>query len=301
MPVIEGGVPGWPSWLGAYREYVEAWSARRAARRAAAISPALCWERHALFSDAGWKLRDATGCRWILEVNAPLCDERERYGSLLRRDWARAWERDVLLAADEIVAVSTWLGDWLASLGCENVRVIPNGVQPHAGDREGTRARLGIESKFVLGFLGSMKPWHGVERLPELLDAIPGSVGLMVGEGPVVVRHPRIIAFRNVAEAVAADLVAAMDVGLAPYAPGAPPWFSPMKIFAYRAQGTPVVASDVGDCAALVGDGGTVTSALRDAIESWRGRRADPCVRSWEDVVREAGVEPRRGAPPPPR
>lgn len=191
--------------------------------------------------------------------------------------------------------------DWLRSLGCENVTLVPNGVEPHVGDREGTRARLGVHDKLVLGFLGSMKPWHGVERLPGLLDAIPGSVGLLVGEGPVVVRHPRIIAFRNVSEAVAADLVAAMDIGLAPYAADAPPWFSPMKIFAYRAQGTPVVATDVGDCARLAGDGGTATSELRDAIEAWRGRRAQPWVRSWEDVAREAGVEPRDGGAAPPR
>lgn len=291
VPVEATGVPGWPSWLDGWREYTEVWAARRVARAAVRRAPELVWERHALFSDAGWKVHAATGCRWILEVNAPLVEERRRYEVVRRERWAQAWEREVLRAAPEVVAVSPWLGEWLrGEIGCRQVKVVPNGVAPHVGDREGTRRALGLEGAFVLGFLGSLKAWHGVDRLPGLLDALPGAVGLVVGDGPVRVAHPRLRHVGQVDERRAADLVAAMDVGLAPYGPDAPPWFSPLKILAYRAQGTPVVATDVADCRRLVGEGGTVVpvDALPDACLAWRGRRCAPAVRSWATVVEEA-------------
>lgn len=289
-PVVEVGVPGWPSWLSRWRDYREVWTARRAARAAFALQPELVWERHSLYSDAGWKLH-AQGIPWILEVNAPLVRERQRFEQLASPGWAGEWEREVLRAAPRIVAVSQWLCEWLRSeIGCKGeIQHLPNGVQPGSGDREGTRRRLGLQGKWVLGFLGSMKPWHGVQRLPALLDALPDAVGLCVGDGPEKPEHPRLFRIPQVPEEEVPHYVAAMDLGLAPYAPDAPPWFCPLKILAYRAQGTPVLAPNLGDCRLLVGDGGTIVAPDQwvDAIRAWRGRRTVPWVRSWEQVVGE--------------
>jgi glycosyltransferase involved in cell wall biosynthesis len=293
VPITAVGVAGWPSWLARWRDQAEIDTGRRVAAAATALAPGLVWERHSLFCDAGWKVARACGARWILEVNAPLVEERARFESLRDRPFAEAWERDVLLAADEIVAVSAWLVQWLRGLGCRRVRHLPNGVAPLHGDREGTRRRLGLNGNFVIGFLGSMKPWHGVERIPALLDSMPEAVGLLVGSGPSVVTHPRLLAVGLVDETEAANLVAAMDVGLAPYGADAPPWFCPLKVLAYRAQGTPVVATAVGDCAALVGSGGTVVEpgrldALVASVQGWRKReRPAAHLRSWDTVAAE--------------
>ncbi len=307
-PVVAVGVPGWPSWLGGWREYTEVWAARRVARaamRAVAERPTtLIWERHSLFSDAGWKVHAATGAPWVLEVNAPPVAERLRYETVRRRRWAEDWERDVLTAAPRLIAVSAWLAAWLRSLGCRDVRHVPNGTSNVVVDRDAVRRELGLEGKFVVGFLGSMKPWHGVERLPEVLDALPHATGLLVGDGPVRVTHPRLVRAGQVSEARAAALVAAMDVGLAPYGADAPPWFCPLKILAYRAQGTPTVATDVGDCRALVGDDGAVLPAaassadLVDAVRAWEGRRIAMRPRTWDDVVAEALADPVASAAP---
>ncbi|HNC94910.1 MAG TPA: glycosyltransferase family 4 protein [Myxococcota bacterium] len=303
-PILESGVPGWPSWLRRYRDYREVWTARRIARLAYRQNPSLVWERHSLYSDAGWKLH-AQGIPWILEVNAPLVEERSRYEELSLPTWARSWEKEVLQAAPRLVAVSAWLTRWLKEeMGCTGeILHLPNGVEPQVGDREATRRRLGLEGAFVLGFLGSMKPWHGVERLVELLEIFPDAQGLCVGEGPVrLPSHPRLRCVGQVSEREAADLVAAMDVGLAPYAADAPPWFCPLKILAYRAQGTPVVATDIGDCRLLTEEGGSVVQTTHDfpeAIRAWRGRRAPPSVRSWGQVVGE-GLRPSGAAQKPP-
>ncbi len=293
VPIIEVGVPGWPSWLDRFRDYTEVIAARRAAQAAARLAPGLVWERWSLFSDAGRRLH-ARGVPWILEVNAPLCLERARYERLRRPAWAEGWQREILQAAPRIVAVSRWLCGWLRDgIGCRgDVRHLPNGVRAAAGDREGTRARLGISDRFVIGFVGSMKPWHGVEQLPALLDRFPDAVGLCAGDGPVALSHPRLIRLGHLPEHRLPDIVAAMDVGLAPYGPDAPPWFCPLKILDYRAQGTPVVAPDLGDCRLLVGEGGTITGDWAAGIDHWRGRpRPAPMIRGWDRVVAEGLAE----------
>lgn len=289
LEVLDVDVPAWPSRLGRVRELNELRIARRVAARAAAYAPTLLWERHALYADVGAHLGDVPR---VLELNAPLALERARFESLTLPWLARALEQRAVAAAPRVIAVSAWLAAWAKSAGAVDVRHVPNGVEPGAGHRQATRARLGLHGHFVIGFLGSMKRWHGVERLPALLDAVPDAVGLCVGDGPVRIDHPRLLQVGQVPESQVPHYVAAMDIGVAPYTADAPPWFCPLKILAYRAQGTPVVASDVGDCALLThagpASGGYCGPDLIEAIAAWRGRRAAPWLRSWKDVVAEA-------------
>lgn len=303
------GVPGWPSWLETYRDLTEVFAARRIARRLlhdahTTWAPQLVIERHSLFSDAGWRVHDRLGVPWVLEVNAPLWEERQRFEKLRRPRWARGWERDVLLAAPIIVAVSQWLVRWLTEeVGCQNVHWVPNGVDARLGDRMAGRRALGVPPhQPLVGFVGSMKPWHGVGRLPRLAHAA-GATLVLVGRPP---RNPPpgVITTGHLDPNQLADVVAALDVGLAPYPADAPPWFCPLKILDYRAQGTPVVATNVGDCRALVGDTGTVVApededGFIDAVQSWIGRRVVPTPRSWQDVGSEiiSIARPRRRHP----
>ena len=306
----EVGVPGWPSWLERYRDLTEVIAARRIARRViedglTTWRPRLIIERHSLFSDAGWRAHHRLGVPWLLEVNAPLWEERRRFEALRRPDWARGWERSVLQAAPAVAAVSRWLVRWLREeVGCQKVTWVPNGVTPRAGDRARGRARLGVpEGQPVVGFVGSMKPWHGVERLPRVATAL-GARLVLIGrcpdppEGAIVTGHLH--------GAELADVVAGLDLGLAPYPRSAPPWFCPLKILDYRAQGTPVIATDVGDCRPLVGeDGGAVVppeddDALIEAGRAWlRRARPAPHLRSWQavsaEMLRAGGLRPARG------
>ncbi|MCB9741677.1 MAG: glycosyltransferase family 4 protein [Alphaproteobacteria bacterium] len=299
VPVEAAGVPGWPSWLKGWRERREAWVSHKVARLALrGPAPELIYERWSLFAGVGAAVRAKTGAPWVLEVNAPLLQERERFEELLDRPYAEAWQRRTLLGADRVVAVSRWVQRWLVEeigVPAARVRYVPNGAAQFEGDRAATRAALGLQEHFVLGFLGSMKPWHGVESLLGLLERLPDARALLVGGGApeALVGHPRVLALGQVGERRAAELVAAMDVGLAPYPADAPPWFCPLKVLAYRAQGTPVVGTAVGELPELVGEGGEVVpagdpDALAAACARWRGRRAAPRRRSWEQVVGEA-------------
>ncbi len=295
---IATGITGWPSWLGRWRELREVIAARNLARRVlqtawAEHPPDLIIERHSLFSDASWRVGERLGVPWALEVNAPLAMERARFEELRQPELAARWEREVLLAAPLVVAVSSWLKRWLEQeVGCRNVAWVPNGVRALRGDRVRGRERLGLaDGEFALGFVGSMKPWHGVERLGRFARAAEARL-VLIGVGEVAGVPDNTVCTGFLEGQELADAVAALDVGLAPYPADAPPWFCPLKVFDYRAQGTPVVASDVGDVRTFVKGGGSVVPAGDDdafieAIRGWRGRPVRPRVRSWARVAAE--------------
>lgn len=297
-PAIETGVPSWPGALKGWRELREVRAARRLAARVRADTlddwPVdLLIERHSLFSDAGWRLHDRLGVPWVLEVNAPPLLERKRFEEVVRPSLARRWQRSVLQAAPVVVGVSRWLVRWLREeMGCRNVRWVPNGVTALRGDRARGRAALGLrEGEPVVGFVGSMKPWHDARQMVEVARAAQARL-VVAGHVPADKLPKGALATGFLGPQDLADVVAALDVGLAPYPADSPPWFCPLKVLDYRAQGTPVVASDVGDVATLVEDGGTVvpagdTEAMVTSVCAWLGRRATPRVRSWRSVGRE--------------
>lgn len=290
------GVPPWPAALGRYRDQQEIGAARRVSRRVLKDAwdgwvPDVLVERHTLFSDAGWRVHDRLGVPWVLEVNAPATVERARYEELRAPDRAQEWERRVLQAAPAVVAVSRWLVRWLKEeVGCRNVTWVPNGVNPVRGDRARGRKLLGVaEDEPVIGYVGSTRQWHAVDVLSRVADAAGARLALVgaIPNAPAGALTPGHLPPQELA-----DVVAALDVGLAPYRAGAPEWFCPLKVLDYRAQGTPVVATDLGDVAALVEDGGSVVppddvDAMVTSVCAWLGRRVQPRIRSWRSVARE--------------
>lgn len=271
-----------------WRERGERWDGARLVRAAMTRQPDLVYERHSLFCDP------VVDAPHIVELNAPLAVERAMFEHLYDAAFAERVERRSLRSADRVVAVSAHLVRWaVAAVGCapERVRHVPNGVDDRGpGDRDRVRHALGLDG-LVIGFVGSLKPWHGVDRIPALLDALPEATALVVGEGRVPIpHHPRIVSTGRVAPADVGHHVAAMDVGLAPYPLEAPPWYCPLKLLEYRAQGVPSVATDLGDCARFAD---TVLDteepeAWASAIRALASTRREPQVRSWRQVVTEA-------------
>ncbi len=268
--------------------------ARFDAHRRFSATPAvdLVWERFHEASAAA--ARRARAPRWV-ELNAP--GDLERRWPREARPPALARARSLLRSAERVFAVSAWLAGWAVDVaGVEPARVtwLPNGVPPHPpGDRAATRARLGL-ARPTLVLVGSLHRWQGAGFVPALLDALPGWEALVVGDGPDAPRpHPRLRRTGRVPSDSVPDLVAAADVGLAPYDPQGPPWYCPLKILRYRAEGLPVVASAVGDCAAL----GAHTlpdrdpAAWADACAAALSRPRVPARRTWDDVVAQAFAE----------
>lgn len=225
---------------------------------------------------------------YLLEVNAPLADEAVRYRGLEDADLWRRREADLFAAAGRILAVSSAIRDHVVGAGAApaKVAVVPNGVDlaAFAGSHgEDVRSRLGLAGRFVVGFTGSLKAWHGVDVLLRAFAGLAGSAFLViVGDGPERDWLEELAGSLGIRERTAfvgavphsevPSWLRAMDVGVAPYVRQASFYFSPLKIAEYLAAGLPVVASHQGDIRELVGGAGVLVPpddalVLRDALE----------------------------------
>ena len=162
-------------------------------RRFKGEPPDFIYERASLFGTAGVTLARAWKVPLLVELNAPLVEEQSLYRGGGLGALALAAEKHTLTQADAVFTVSAPLREHVLGLGAaaDRVRVLPNGVDPElfrpAPRDEALRARLGLNGGPVLGFLGGLRPWHGVEVLPELLARLtrkyPGAQLLFAGDG----------------------------------------------------------------------------------------------------------------------
>jgi len=124
----------------------------------------------------------------------------------------------------------------------------------------------------VLGFVGGLRPWHGVEVLPALLARLaerrPTVRLVIAGDGPLRGQLEREFKQRRLAKRVVFKgtvsheeipaVIRQFDIALAPYPKHDHAfYFSPLKLFEYMACGAPVVAANVGQISKVVGDGTT--------------------------------------------
>lgn len=239
--------------------------------------PELIYERYSLWGLAGTWLRQRLACPHILEVNAPLVYEQQRYRGLTFAPLARRVEAEVWRNADLVVAVSDALRAHLRACGVadKNVRVAPNAVdtQRFRPDVSGSEVRraLKLGDRFVIGFAGTFKPWHGVELLldafQQVRQAEPCAHLLLVGEGPLQKAYELQAQRLGIADSITfaghvahehmPAYIAAMDVAAAPYPALDQFYYSPLKLFEYMAMGRALVASRIGQIAEYVRDGET--------------------------------------------
>lgn len=240
------------------------------------------YERYSLFSPALSVMSGALGVPAVLEVNAPLIEEQQRYRQLFDVDLAESTLRRNAVAADAVACVSEPVLWWvkqrvpqartvLAPNGVNTSRITarPAGAWP-SGRRAGPQAGSKDQSRLTVAFTGTLKPWHGVPDLLEavaLANAAPKYTGLwavrIIGDGPGRPDLERLAAQLGVdAEftgAVAPDSVPRLlhecDAAAAPYPqpePGQDHYFSPLKVYEYLAAGMPVIATSVGQIPSII-------------------------------------------------
>lgn len=245
---------------------------RKAVQLMRRFSPDFIYERYSLWGITGLTLAKRYHVPFALEVNAPLVYEQQQYRRKLTWPRCAYWiERKVWQGADPVIAVSEQLRNHLineAGVARERIRVLRNAVDAkwfeenkHVG-----RTKAEQEEKFVLGFVGSFKAWHGADFLLSVFEDFhkvePSSRLLLIGDGPLksslqerarksglemAVTFTGIIPHEEIR-----DYLAKVDVALAPYPELENFYYSPLKLFEYMASGRAVVASSAGQVAQII-------------------------------------------------
>ncbi|MGP9745888.1 glycosyltransferase family 4 protein [Brachybacterium sp. AOP29-B2-41] len=319
-----------PKGSGAEREQAVAAASAAIAEEIAAGGFDLVYERYSLFSDTAARLSTPAGPAGpattpipaitatapvtpipsILEVNAPLIAEQRQHRSLADEAGALAATRRQLRGATLVSCVSEAVAQWTLDEGAGPARVVvtPNGVNTRRitpGSRPVVPAAP--EAPVTVGFVGTLKPWHGTDVLLRAFARTRENLRLDIcGTGPQQEELEQLAAELGIAGrvrfrgAVAPELVPEilheMDIATAPY-PAGEHYFSPLKVYEYLAAGLPTVASAIGTIPALLGQGelgvlvapGDVDelAAALDELAADPAHRAHLARSSRETAVRE--------------
>lgn len=258
----------------------------------------MLYERYSLWSHAGMDFAAHARIPSILEVNAPLVLEQQKHRGIYHMELAEQIAARCFAQATSIIAVSHTVAEYVRGVapGNERIAVIPNGVDPKRFDR--CEPGLGVDGAFTVGFVGTLKPWHGVDHLIDAFAMLAANVEqvklLIVGDGPEaeVLRQRAADLGSQIADsiewagALPPDQIPAfierMDVAVAPYPSLDNFYFSPLKLLEYMAAGRAIVASRLGQIAELIEhqtNGLLVTPGcageLHDALERLR---CDPAL-----------------------
>ncbi len=263
------------------------------------------YERLALFGAAGAAYATDHSVPLFVEVNSPIWAEAERYRSLHLRRAGRAIALDVLDIAHRVLVVSEALAGELRRLGVDSakIRVVPNGVNAALFERAERAERPAALSGRRIGvFIGSLKPWHGIEFLLEAARACweQENFGLwIVGDGPLgekVARAARcapdrVVWERGVDHARIPSILKAADFALAPYPADAPSYFCPLKVVEAIAAGCPLVASDHPCVESLV-----ESLRVRSGVRRFRAGDGASFVDAVSATLASSSVAPQRVA-----
>lgn len=234
--------------------------------------PDVVYERYALFTPASLWLKALTGVPVMLEVNAPLAEERACNGGLALAALARWSERATWRHADLVLPVTRVLSEYVQAAGVpeKRIAIIPNGISRGQFDcpfdRQAAKAALGLQGRMVLGFAGFMRSWHRLDQMVEALaqPELAEAHLLLVGDGPArrqleTQAHDLGISDRLTITGVVSHVevprhVAAFDIALQP---AATPYASPLKLFEYMAAGCAILAPDLPNIREVLTDGDT--------------------------------------------
>ena len=226
--------------------------------------PDFIYERYTPLNFGGVLAAKHSGTPLILEVNATYtgrlgCDIEMAYPGVAK--WS---EKSVFRWADGIVVVSGPLRECVQDrvVDPSKIAITPNAINlkklsqlDPIKERQRIREKYGIEQGYVVGFVGSMRRWHGLDFLadciPQILSQHSDTHFLLVGTGEMEEELRQIVdqhglgSHVTITGAVRHDdvypLISAMDVGLSP---DTPPYASPMKLLEYMALGAVPIAPD---------------------------------------------------------
>lgn len=227
------------------------------------IKPDLVYERASCLQLSGVNAAARYGVPHVLEMNAPYVEERKDHfaiTSAFERRSAKI-EQQQLAGTGKVVVVSHVLKNYFMNkhnIGVEKFTVLPNAVDPDKIQIDEQRVNEirnmpQFTDKIVVGFVGSLFKWHGVDELVRAIKSLKDTgynVALLVVGGGAILDELKSLsdALGLVSDAVFTGSVShgevfnylsAMDITVMANSN----WYgSPVKLFEYGALAKPIVA-----------------------------------------------------------
>lgn len=231
-------------------------------REISRFNPDLVYERAAYLQASGLKVVKKAGCIHYMEINAPFIHEVKEFEKAPTL-WSRKARRIEYWQAtrpDKVYVVSSVLKNYYAQYLRKNrhIEVVPNCVNTDKAVckeelKKAIMERYGLAGKTVVGFVGSIFPYHGVDLLirafTEVSKSKPDITLLIVGDGASIVElkelttqlklDDQVVFTGSVTNEDVFSYIDLMDIAVMAKSN----WYgSPMKLFEYGAMKKPIVA-----------------------------------------------------------
>ena len=238
----------------------------------------LMWRQHDLFAASGGRVFRRHDIPLVHYVHAPQVWEAERWG-VRRPGWGRlieqACERPQLLDADLVACVSEEVAAEIRRFGVPSRRILVSPMSVDATRFSPTvsgaevRRRYGLDGRFVLGWTGSFRKFHGLDLAIEAFSNArrhaPDAVLLLVGDGQERSAVENQVADLGIADSVVftgsvsalaiPSYVAAMDAAFVVARAADSFHYSPLKLREYLMCGKPAILPYTGEMARRFHDG----------------------------------------------
>ena len=228
------------------------------------------YERYNLFFPSGIWAKKIFKIPLILEINAPLYEERSTHGELSLKRLAEWSESYVWRNADFVLPVTGVLAKRVLARGVhtEKLQVIHNGINRKQFSElisdVSVREKHGLQEQLILGFTGFAREWHGIDRVLDFLAEHREQNWhlMLVGDGPVTTKlnlqarklgiDDKFTVTGIVSREEIPEYVASFDIALQP---DVVDYASPLKLFEYMALGKAIIAPDSPNIREVITDG----------------------------------------------
>jgi glycosyltransferase involved in cell wall biosynthesis len=229
------------------------------------FKPEFIYERYNLYQPAGIWAAKLFNIPLILEINAPLVEERSRYSGLSLKRLAKKIEDYTWTGATHCLPVTDVLADYLRKAGVleKNITVIHNGVRQTFVDEMLATPIVQNKTEIVIGFTGFIHPWHGMDKAIEAIaehKELPLRL-ICIGDGKILPKLKKQAQDLGIADKVefkglvtrdkVLTFVKQFDIALQPDVTA---YASPLKMFEYMAVGSLIVAPDYPNIREILSD-----------------------------------------------